>query len=84
MLPHASSVIQITRIQSHQFSGPCRHCHCRQDLLSSLGVRLDCASAVIRQAAVTRLADANSPEMVSRVVAEASGLARWVAAGASG
>jgi chromosome segregation ATPase len=46
------------------------------ELLHGMGVRLDCPTAVIKQAAVTHLADRNTPDAVHAVVADASGLTR--------
>jgi chromosome segregation ATPase len=44
--------------------------------LHSMGVRLDCPTAVIKQAAVTHLADRNASDAVHAVIADASGLTR--------
>ena len=49
-----------------------------RDFLRSLGLCLDSPAAVIKQAAVTRLSDANSPSDLAAVVAEASGLGELV------
>jgi chromosome segregation ATPase len=46
-------------------------------LLHAHSVCLDTSSSVIRQAAVTKLADKNDPAVIGEVVADASGLARW-------
>ncbi|PRW20630.1 putative polyamine transporter isoform A [Chlorella sorokiniana] len=48
-----------------------------RDFLRGLGISLESGAAVIKQAQVTRLADANSPTDLAALVAEASGLGRW-------
>eukprot|EP00887_Chlorella_sp_A99_P003385 scaffold7.g3385.t1 len=48
-----------------------------REFLRGLGVSLDSEVAVIKQAQVTRLADANSAEALAQVVAQTSGLGRW-------
>lgn len=50
------------------------HLHLPQEFLRGLGICLDSAGAVVKQAQVTRMADLNSPTELAAVVADASGL----------
>ncbi|MEW5314115.1 MAG: hypothetical protein WDW38_005635 [Sanguina aurantia] len=61
----------------HQIDGKLKTASQVKEFLWGHNLRLDCRSAVIKQAEVTRIADANKPSQLAEIIASASGLARW-------
>ena len=69
----ASATLAADGTRTHRYDGRAVSGKDLRGELRALGIALDSASTVFKQAAVTRLADANSPAALAGVVGEASG-----------